>query len=525
MNRFWRRRALWEALALALAGAVLSYLSWTYHVHEMMDELIHEHGQSGLGEALPAVIIVGILGLVYGASRIRALRHEIHKRRLAEEHARWIARHDVLTGLPNRHWLAEFSRELSAQGDGSGTKYAVFSIDLDGFKNANDLVGHGGGDQVLLTVAERLREIFAGEMICRVGGDEFLVFASRVDGLDPAAWGARIVGAVSTPILIGNTRAEIGASVGYALYPEDASTIDDVIRQSDVALYAAKRSGRNKVRAFDEAIRANLAKRLEIEIALRQAIRDKAIRPYYQPLIDLRSGEIRGFEALARWKTSDGRFIPPSDFIELAESTGLITELSEQLLQAACVDARSWPAHVYLSFNLSPTQLNDRLLGLRIVRILMEAGLSPKRLEVEITESALIRNSAVAEMILSDLREAGISVALDDFGTGYSSLSQLSKFKFDKIKIDRSFVTDLEHDDKQEKIVRAILRLGQGLGIATTAEGIEDEVQRANLLEMGCDCGQGYLFGKAVPAEAIPGLLAEASRAIEAKGRGRAPRG
>ncbi|ASY65484.1 diguanylate cyclase/phosphodiesterase (GGDEF & EAL domains) with PAS/PAC sensor(s) (plasmid) [Sinorhizobium sojae CCBAU 05684] len=499
-----------------LVGALLSYLSWAYHVHRLMDELIHEHGHEGFAEAIPAIVIIGILGLVYGVSRIRALRHEVHKRRLAEEHANWIARHDVLTGLPNRHQLAEFCARLPAKTEEKSAKYAVFSVDLDGFKNANDLVGHGGGDQILLTVAQRLQEVFAGEMICRVGGDEFLVFARR-EGFDPAACGRRIVGAVSMPILIGNTRAEIGASVGYALYPDGGCTIDDAIRQSDAALYAAKRSGRNTVRAFDEAIRQSLAKRLEIETALRQAIRDHAIRPYYQPLIDLRSGEIRGFEALARWETSDGRFIPPSDFIEVAESTGLITELSEQLLRAACADARSWPAHVHLSFNLSPTQLNDRLLGLRIVRILMEAGLSPKRLEVEITESALIHNSAAAETILSDLHEAGISVALDDFGTGYSSLSQLSKFKFDKIKIDRSFVTDLEHDDKQEKIVRAILGLGQGLGIATTAEGIEDEGQRINLLEMGCDCGQGYLFGKAVPAAAIPGLLAGASNAVAAK--------
>ncbi|HXV32114.1 MAG TPA: EAL domain-containing protein, partial [Sinorhizobium sp.] len=459
-----------------------------------------------------------VLGLIYGASRIRDLRNEIAKRRLAEEHANWIARHDVLTGLPNRHQLAEFCEAVSAEGVGSRTKYAVFSVDLDSFKNANDLVGHSGGDQILLAVAARLREVFADQMVCRVGGDEFLVMAKRTEHFDPTACGQRIVQAISAPIVVGNTRAEIGASVGYALYPEDGSVIDDVIRHSDAALYAAKRGGRNTVRAFDEAIRENLAKRLEIETALRQAIRDNTIRPYYQPLIDLKSGEIRGFEALARWETGDGRFIPPSDFIELAESTGLITELSEQLLRAACADAKAWPADIYLSFNLSPTQLNDRLLGLRVVRILMEAGLPPKRLEVEITESALIRNSTVAEMILFDLHEAGISVALDDFGTGYSSLSQLSKFKFDKIKIDRSFVTDLEHDDKQEKIVRAILGLGQGLGIATTAEGIEDEAQRLNLLEMGCDCGQGYLFGRALPAAAIPDLLAGAKAVAGAKG-------
>jgi EAL domain-containing protein (putative c-di-GMP-specific phosphodiesterase class I) len=278
-------------------------------------------------------------------------------------------------------------------------------------------------------------------------------------------------------------------------------------------MYTAKADRRLKVRAFDSVMRERVRERGEMEMALKEAVRTDAVIPYYQPIIDLRTGQINGFEALARWEKSPGNFVPPMTFIELAEQSDLITELSERLLRQACQDALKWPANTILSFNISPTQLHDELLGLRILQILSESGLPPWRLEIEITESALIQDTISAEKILNDLHHAKIRVALDDFGTGYSSLGQLSKFSFDKIKIDRSFVSDPGDSLKKDKIMRAIVGLGKGLDILTTAEGIETQDQLNDLTSMGCDLGQGYLFGKAVKA-------AEASDLFYAEGAG-----
>jgi EAL domain-containing protein (putative c-di-GMP-specific phosphodiesterase class I) len=281
-------------------------------------------------------------------------------------------------------------------------------------------------------------------------------------------------------------------------------------------MYDSKRHGRNTLRRFDRSMNETLTQRSAAEAALRDAIERREIVPHYQPLIDLETGRVRGFEALARWRGADGGMVPPTIFIELAEDAGLITRLSEQLLRQACVDARSWPTDTVLAFNISPTQLTDNLLGLRIVQILIETGLPPTRLEIEITETALVRDTTAASAILASLHEAGVSIALDDFGTGYSSLSQLSKLKFDKVKIDQSFVSSFEGDEKQEKIVRAIIGLGQGLGMVTTAEGIEDKAQFDRLRAMGCDFGQGYLFGRAIPQDAIAAFIASSESLREA---------
>ncbi|WP_313617621.1 EAL domain-containing protein, partial [Rhizobium sp.] len=229
--------------------------------------------------------------------------------------------------------------------------------------------------------------------------------------------------------------------------------------------------------------------------------REGVVEPYYQPFVELSTRKLAGFEALARWKTADGTFIPPSDFIPIAEDAGLIVELTEQLFRRACKDAMSWPADTILSFNVSPTQLCDRLLGLRLLKIMGESGLPVQRLEIEITESALIKDAVAAKEVLEDLTKAGIRIALDDFGTGYSSLSQLSNYQFQKIKIDRSFVQTFEASERQDKVVRAMIALGHGLGVEVTAEGIEEQSQLQYLQQLGCDLGQGYLFGRPQPIE------------------------
>ena len=417
-------------------------------------------------------------------------------RHKAEAETAWVADHDLLTTLPNRRYLDRLYADVAAS---RGRSYVVYAIDLDGFKKVNDLVGHDGGNELLVESARRLETLLPGDLIVRLGGDEFAIFATERLDTDYKTLGEKIISALNQPLTVGGIQVQVGASVGMASYPEDTEKLAEATRFADVAMYEAKRHGKNTLKRFDRSMSEAMNWRSTAEAALRKAVTENEIVPNYQPLIDLETGSVRGFEALARWRTPEGDVVSPGEFIELAEDTGLITLLSEQLLRQACLDARSWPSDTVLAFNISPTQLTDTMLGLRIVQILVETGLPPNRLEIEITESALVKDIDAAGAIIASLHDAGISVALDDFGTGYSSLGQLSKLKFDKVKIDRSFVASFEDDHKQEKIVRAIIGLGRGLGIVTTAEGIEDDLQFDRLRAMGCDYGQGYLFGKAIP--------------------------
>ncbi|MBB5536075.1 putative bifunctional diguanylate cyclase/phosphodiesterase [Rhizobium giardinii] len=481
----------------------MAHLALVYELHEKLDHLAHENGWFVVDQLFIGIIIAGILGLVFGVLRIRDLRREISRRRQAEHQTLWAARHDALTGLQNRKGL----EEIATADYSKECRFAVFSIDLVGFKRTNDLVGHAGGDELLVNIARRLEQIFAPEDVYRLGGDEFLALCRNADVVDLDQLGQRVIESISVPMRISGITTEVGANVGYARFPQDGETIREVIRCSDIAMYAAKKSGRNNVMAFARSMGDGLSKRVELENALLHAVRNDLIVPYYQPLVDLQSGKILGFEALARWNQPSGESVPPCEFIEIAEEAGLITELSEKVLRRACRDAISWPADIRLAFNLSPTQLADKLLGLRLMTILDEVGLPTHRLELEITESALIQNSSAAEAVLSDLSEAGIRIALDDFGTGYSSFAHLLRFKFDKIKIDRSFVHQMNSDEKHRRIVQSILGLSRNLGIPATAEGIESDGQCHDLRNMGCDFGQGFLFSKAIPAREVQSLL------------------
>ncbi|MBB4009583.1 putative bifunctional diguanylate cyclase/phosphodiesterase [Allorhizobium taibaishanense] len=494
-----------DAVLLTSIALVLWPIAILYNFHENLDAFMDANESLQLDELFTALCIVGLLSLVFAARRIRELQSEIRLRNVAEQNMDWLAHHDPLTGLPNRRALAERQADADPFREG---RWVIYSIDLDGFKKVNDLVGHQGGDLLLKDVAHRLRNALPGAEVYRMGGDEFLLVSPRSEHMDYAHAGQHIARLLCNPYDVGGMTSEIGASVGFALFPEDGSDFKDATHCADVAMYVAKKAGHNSVYGFDRIMEDRALRRAETEMALKSAIRDNQIVPYYQPLIDLKTGELRGFEALARWKTGPGQYILPSDFIELAEKAGLIVELSDSLLRQACRDALQWPPTVRLAFNISPTQFVDRQLSLRIIAILMETGLPPSQLEIEITETALVQDIEQASQILADLRKSGIRIALDDFGTGYSNLSQLSKFTFDKIKIDRSFVMAYDTDKKQEDIVRAILGLGQGLGIATTAEGIEDESQLAFLKSIGCDFGQGFLFSKALPAQEALSLIA-----------------
>lgn len=500
-------RSVQDAVFLVAVGIMIWLLAVAMNFHENLDQFLHTHEAWQLDEIFVALNVSGLLCLLYAVRRIGDLKTEIRLRNQLEANMDWLTNHDPLTSLFNRRALDVYGRMLNERRDGKCR--IAYSINLDGFKKVNDLVGHQGGDILLRDVAQRLRQVLPDAESFRLGSDEFLAVSCCPVTADYLRIGQQIIQTLSAPYDVGGMTSEIGASVGYALYLGDSSDFNDVVHCAGVAMSAAKKAGPNNVFAYERIMEDRVVRRAETEMALKRAIRDHAIKPYYQPLIDLKSGEVRGFEALARWKTGPQSYIPPCDFIELAEHTGLIVELSDNLLRQACRDALHWPDSVRLAFNISPILFIDRHLGLRIMTILAETGYPPHRLEIEITETALIRDMNVAAGILHDLREAGIRIALDDFGTGYSSLSQLSKFQFDKIKIDRSFVMNFDSDKKQGDIVRAIIGLGQGLGVSITAEGIEDMRQLEFLKNLGCDFGQGYLFGKAIPADQALYLLSQ----------------
>ncbi|MDE1993666.1 MAG: EAL domain-containing protein [Rhizobiaceae bacterium] len=447
-------------------------------------------------------LIAGLASFVYSIMRILDLRQEMQRQQEQGKRSYWIATHDHLTRLPNRYAFEKFDIAQTPRNDDDSRlpSATIFSIDLDGFKKVNDLVGHHGGDRLLQEISKRLSAFAAESCVFRFGGDEFVVVARDLAAEKDEQFAKLMIQSMSRPIEIGTIWCQVGASIGYARWPEHGDVLLDVCHRSDIALYQAKSLGANNALKFQDEMQQIVAAKAKLEGQLRRAIEAGHIRPFYQPLINLRTGDVCGFEALARWADDDGNSVSPEIFIRIAEETGLITPLFQQLLKTACEDAKLWPGHICLSFNLSAVQMEDRLLTSRILKILEDAGLDPERLEVEITENALIQDPDLAATIIGDLHKAGIQIALDDFGTGYSSLAQLARYQFDKIKIDKSFVKSArDHDDRHEKIVQALLNLSRGLQIKTTVEGIEENAQLAYFMHEGCDIGQGYLFGKAMP--------------------------
>ena len=507
MAEFLHTRAGRQFLCLSATGLLLWLLGIEFSFQQNLIALLQAYRSYGADTLILALNIGGAMSFLYSVFRIYDLRKEMELRGREQARADWTATHDHLTKLPNRYAFERHQRDRRAfigsrrDHDEEEKSLTVFSIDLDGFKKVNDLVGHKGGDILLTEVARRLSALGNAGCVYRFGGDEFIIVTVSLTPERVAFFAQTIIHAMTRPIRIGAFTAEVGASIGSATMAGLDGDLEDAAHCADLAMYEAKLQGPNRYFAYDETMQNKATERAALEAKLRKAIEADDIRPHYQPLINLKSGDICGFEALARWTDSDGVNIPPPVFIAIAEETGLITELFEKLLAHACEDARQWPEHITLSFNVSPVQMEDKLLAQRILRILEGGGLPPGRLEIEITENALILDPDVAALILDELHGAGIQIALDDFGTGYSSLAQLSRYRFDKIKIDKSFVSAFGAEEKQDKIVRAMLRLGQSLGIKTTAEGIEDHKQLAYLLGQGCDIGQGYFFGKALPAD------------------------
>jgi diguanylate cyclase (GGDEF)-like protein len=437
-----------------------------------------------------------------------ATHEDITERRRAEKQIAHMARHDALTDLPNRVLLQDRLAQALAELP-RDKRLAVLYLDLDNFKSVNDTLGHQIGDELLKTVAGRLRNcVREVDTVARVGGDEFAVIHTGIEQPNDAAFLARqICEAVKEPCELHGHAVIVDTSIGIALAPGDGSDPTELLKNADMALYRAKADGRGTYRFFEPAMDARMKTRRTLELALRMALVNGEFELHYQPLVNLEDRRITCCEALIRWHHPERGLIPPAEFIPIAEEIGLIVPLGEWVLRQACADAMQWPADIKVAVNLSPIQVMNQNLVAVIVGALAATGLPANRLEVEITESVLMQNSEATLATLHRLRELGVKISMDDFGTGYSSLSYLRSFPFDKIKIDRCFISGLATGDDSVAIVLAIAGLAKHLGIATTAEGVETKQQLQQVKALGCSEMQGFLFSAPRRNEEITQLI------------------
>lgn len=443
---------------------------------------------------------------------------DITQRRMAEARVAHMAHHDGLTDLPNRVLYQERLVQALGQTQSGGRQIAVLYVDLDLFKNVNDTLGHLAGDRLLILAANRLRKaIREGDTVARLGGDEFaVIMLNDANPRSASDYAVKLIETISKPYDIDGVEAVIGASIGIAISPGDGDSSEQLMRNADMALYRAKSEGGGVHRFFEKEMDRQAQKRREMELDLRRAFSCGEFELHYQPLVDIALNRICGFEALMRWRHPRKGMISPADFIPVAEDIGLIVGLGEWAMREACREAAVWPDNIKVAVNLSPVQFRNRNLVQMVISALAASGLSPERLELEITESVFLAETEANLATLHQLRELGVGISMDDFGTGYSSLSYLRCFPFDKIKIDRSFVKDIADRPDCEAIVRAISGLGRSLQIKTTAEGVETEDQLAWLRAEGCNEVQGFLFGRARPPTEIMALLRQFNLAVDA---------
>ena len=506
------RKAERDLIALGIAiAAILLFVATGSKVMPSVVRSVIGQGSSP-DHLLVTALLLNIALIILGWRRYRELVDEVSERRKAEETARRLAETDPLTGCLNRRAMTQATEELRAQCNAKGQSIAFVMVDLDNFKQINDMNGHTAGDVVLTTLADRLREkLPQNALIARLGGDEFAFVmpfegfsTSRVDELV-----VRLFESLSQGIKADNINIETTMSIGIATDKEarlsdntqlDAATL---MHRADIAMYHAKKKGKNRFYWFEPNMEDELRFRNELEVGIKRGVWSGEFVPYYEQQIDLHTGELVGFEMLARWHSPELGLISPEVFIPIAEEIGVIAELSEQLIEQALQDSKDWDDSLTLSVNISPVQMRDPWFPQRLLKMLVKHNFPNHRLEIEITESCLHDNVGMVRSMLSSLRNQGVRVSLDDFGTGYSSLEQLRTLPFDRLKIDRSFVTELRKADANSKIVDAIVSLGNGLDMPITAEGIEDQQVLDALKEMGSLKGQGYLYGKPEDAEAV----------------------
>ncbi len=453
-----------------------------------------------------AIALVALMVLGTGVST-----HLLERRTYSQsqDELQHIAMHDSLTELANRHsFAAALETECKALAEG-GAGFALLTVDLDRFKPVNDTLGHPAGDSVLQKVSTRLRRaVRQNDLVARVGGDEFAVILRNVSDMQQVEkTAARIVELLQRPFLFKCNVAELGGSVGIALAPKHGSTAAELIQHADVALYSAKREGRERYHMFEQSLMDDMKRRRHLEASIRRACMLEDFNVHYQPLVNSETREITGAEALLRWTSEEHGEVPPSEFIPVAEDLGLINRIGAGVLRQACMDAAQWDDRLTIAVNISPVQLLDPRLPQTVMQALEESGIEASRLELEITETALLGNDKLAFRSLTRLRELGVRISLDDFGTGYSSLSYLHRFPIDRIKIDKSFVKLLPTDAGSISIVRAIAQLGASLGLEITAEGIESQDQFDLIKEYGCGTVQGFLISHPVPAADLSGFV------------------
>lgn len=444
-----------------------------------------------------------------GESRVVLVSRDITERQRFEETIRHQAFHDALTGLPNRLLLNDRLTLEIAHAKRNKQMLAVLFLDLDRFKLVNDTLGHGVGDQLLTIIARRLTGcVREDDTVARLGGDEFALLLPEIAQVENAVKVARkILQAIKEPVHMDIHELYITASIGIALYPNDGGDAETLLKNADTAMYRAKEKGKNNYQLYTPAMNAKAFERLALENGLRRALERKEFVVYYQPKVDISTGKVIGMEALVRWQAPNRGLVPPGEFIPLAEDTGLIVPIGEWVLKTACAQNKAWQNAGYpplrVAVNLSARQFQLQNLVEMVSRVLAETGLDPSWLELEITESVAMQNAEYTVKMLYELKEMGIQLAIDDFGTGYSSLSYLKRFPINKLKIDKSFVNEINTDEDNKAIASTVIVLGKSLKLGVVAEGVETEEQYDFLKKHQCNEMQGYLFGKPVPPKSL----------------------
>lgn len=515
-----RARANRDIIAIGIAAAAIVMFVGTGGT--VLPQIMRSWstGSAGPDAILVNALLLNIALIIFGLRRYRELIAEIDERRKAEARAQVLAETDPLTGCLNRRSITPETDALIENAAGADRAVAFLMIDLDNFKQVNDLNGHKVGDRLLKETAETLQKTLPkGGKLARLGGDEFacvVTFAKDApDTIDQIA--SALITAVSKPMKIDGYPVEVTISVGIATNmdqpAEDTVLLDGeaMMHRADIAMYHAKKQGKDRYFWFETSMEKELRFRNELESGIKRGILDGEFEPYYEQQVDLASNEIVGFEMLARWNSPELGLVNPAIFIPVAEELGVIAALSEQLIEQSLIDAKEWHLSLTLSVNISPIQLRDPWFSQKLLKLLVKHNFPPQRLEIEITESCLHENIGVVKSMITSLKNQGVKISLDDFGTGYSSLSQLRSLPFDRLKIDRSFVGELNEEGASEKIVNAIISLGDGLDMPITAEGIEDQRVLDALKGKGAMKGQGYLYGR-------PETAAKVRERLSAKG-------